>query len=128
MKAIYINRVLKIIVAVILLQTLFFKFTASQESVYIFSKLGVEPYGRIGSGIIELITSILLLIDKAKFYGAFMAMGTMLGAILGHVFVLGIEVNNDHGTLFVLALVTFISSSILVYRYKKDINFLPQNL
>ncbi len=128
MKAIYINRVLKIIVAVILLQTLFFKFTASDESVYIFSKLGVEPYGRIGSGIIELIASILLFIDKMKFYGAFIAMGTMLGAILGHVLVLGIEVNNDHGTLFALALVTFVSSSILVYRYRKDINFLPHNL
>lgn len=128
MKAIYINQALKIIVAVILLQTLFFKFTASEESVYIFPKLGVEPYGRIGSGILELIASILLFIDKMKFYGALMAVGTMFGAILSHLLVLGIEVNNDHGTLFALALVTFVSSSILAYRHKKDINFLPLNL
>ncbi|WP_300565912.1 DoxX family protein [Flavobacterium sp.] len=124
MKAIYINRGLKIVVAVILLQTLFFKFTASPESVYIFTKLGVEPYGRIGSGIVELITSVLLFVDRTRFYAAFTAMGTMFGAILSHVFILGIEVNNDHGTLFTLALVTFILSIILMYRYKKDIKFL----
>jgi putative oxidoreductase len=122
MKATYINRALKIIVAVILLQTLFFKFTGSEESVYIFTKLGVEPYGRIASGIIELIASVLLFIDKTKFYASCMAMGIMLGAILSHIFLLGIEINNDHGMLFALALLTFVSSFTLMYRYKKDIN------
>ena len=45
---------LRLIVAVILLQTLFFKFSAAKESVYIFSTLGMEPWGRIGSGVFEL--------------------------------------------------------------------------
>jgi len=124
MKAIYFNRVLKIVVAVILLQTLFFKFTASDESVYIFTTLGVEPYGRIGSGIIELIASILLFIDKTRIYALFVIMGTMLAALLSHLFILGIEVNGDNGTLFVLALITFVSSIVLMFRYKNDINFL----
>lgn len=124
MKTIYTNRILKITVAIILLQTLFFKFTASPESVYIFTKLGAEPYGRISSGIVELIASVLLFVDKIKFYAAFTAMGTMLVAIFSHLFLLGIEVNNDKGTLFILALVTFFSSLILMFRYKDDINFL----
>ncbi|TGD59664.1 DoxX family membrane protein [Flavobacterium humi] len=126
MKTIYINRILKIIVAIILLQTLFFKFTANPESVYIFTKLGIEPYGRIGSGIVELIASILLFVDKTRFYAAFTAMGTMLVAILSHLFVLGIEVNDDKGTLFILALITFFCSLLLMIRYKDDINFLKR--
>jgi hypothetical protein len=51
-------------------------------------------------------------------------MGTMLAAILSHLFILGIEVNNDGGTLFVLALITFVFSSVLVYRFRKDCHFL----
>lgn len=124
MKIIYINRTLKIVVAVILLQTLFFKFTGNPESVYIFSKLGAEPYGRIGSGIIELIASVLLFVDKTKFYAALTTMGIMFGAIVSHLFVLGIEVHHDGGTLFFLALITFLSSLILMYNYRKDIKFL----
>lgn len=113
----YILLLIKLIVAIILLQTLYFKFSGSPESVYIFKKLGIEPYGRIGSGIIELIASILLFINKTKFYAAIMATGTMLVAILSHLFVLGIEVMHDNGTLFILALVTFILSLFLVYTY-----------
>ena len=124
MKAIYINRGLKIIVAVILLQTLFFKFTASPESVYIFTKLGAEPFGRIGSGIIELLASILLFVDKTKFFAALTATGTMFGAIVSHLFLLGIEVMGDGGTLFILALITFLCSLILAYNYRKDVKHL----
>ena len=97
-----------VITAVILLQTLYFKFTAQPESVYIFSKLGLEPYGRIGSGILELITSILLLLPKTRVYGSVLGIGVISGAILSHLFVLGIEVQNDGGTLFLLALAVFI--------------------
>ncbi|MEO8517165.1 MAG: DoxX family protein [Flavobacterium sp.] len=124
MRTIYINRVLKIVIAVILLQTLFFKFTANPESVYIFTKLGAEPYGRIGSGIIELIASILLFTDKAKFFAALTAAGTMFGAIVSHLFLLGIEVMDDGGTLFILALITFLCSLILMYNYRNDIKHL----
>lgn len=120
----YILLIIKLIVAIILLQTLYFKFSGSPESVYIFEKLGIEPYGRIGSGIIELIASIFLFINKTKFYAAIMATGTMLVAILSHLFILGIEVMHDGGTLFILAAVTFVLSGILSVIYISDLKSL----
>jgi len=105
---------LRIVPAVILLQTLFFKFTASEESVYIFSRLGAEPYGRIGSGVIELAAAILLLIPRTTLFGAILAFGIMAGAIASHLLVLGIVVQDDCGTLFTLAIVTLVCSFILI--------------
>jgi len=86
---------LRIIVAIILLQTLRFKFTAHPDSVYIFSKVGLEPYGRIGIGIVELIAGILLLIPKTAWVGALLSLGVISGAIVMHLTKLGIEINND---------------------------------
>ena len=106
---------------VILLQTLFFKFTGAEESIYIFSTLGVEPWGRIGSGIVELIASILILIPKTTLIGALMALGTMTGALMSHLLILGIEVKNDGGTLFILAIIAFICSAILVFQNRDKI-------
>ena len=105
---------LRIVAAAILLQTLFFKFSGAEESVYIFSKLGMEPYGRIGSGIAELIAAILILIPKTTWMGALLACGIMSGAILSHLFVLGIAVENDGGLLFVLALIVLLSCIELI--------------
>ena len=112
--------IVKLIAVVILVQTLYFKFTAAEESVYIFSTLGIEPFGRIGSGIVELIASILILIPRTTLLGALMGAGTMLGAIFSHLFVLGIEVKNDGGELFTLAIITLLCCLILVFqnRYK----------
>jgi putative oxidoreductase len=101
-------------VAVILLQTLFFKFTGAEESVYIFTAVGAEPWGRIGSGVIELIASILLLIPAAAPIGAALAMASMAGAILTHLTLLGIEVKGDGGLLFALALTAFVGSAIVL--------------
>jgi hypothetical protein len=98
----------RLIAAGILLQTLYFKFTGAEESVYIFSKLGMEPVGRIGSGIAELIISLLLLYPKTAWLGALGGMGILAGAILSHLFVLGISVKDDGGLLFFLALIAFI--------------------
>lgn len=109
---------LRVVVAVVLLQTLYFKFTAAPESVYVFSKLGVEPYGRIATGIFELIAAILILVSRTSLVGALLGFGLMSGAIISHVFVLGIEVQNDGGTLFMLALLVFISCTILIYKDK----------
>ena len=117
----YILLVMKIIVAIILFQTLYFKFSGSAESVFIFQTLGIEPVGRIGSGITELIASILLFVDKTRFYAATTAAGTMFVAILSHVFLLGIEVMNDGGTLFILAVIAFILSVILSISYISDL-------
>lgn len=125
MKSVIFFWVLRIVVALILVQTLYFKFTASEESVYIFSSLGIEPYGRIGTGIAELITAILILIPRTSLFGAVMGCGVMLGAIFAHFFVLGIEVKNDGGTLFILALITFLCCVILVFKERtKLINLL----
>ncbi len=107
--------IIKLIAVVILLQTLYFKFTGAEESVYIFTTLGVEPYGRIGSGIIELVASILILIPRTTVYGAILGLGTMTGAIFSHLFVLGIDVKNDGGTLFILAIITFLCCAYLVF-------------
>lgn len=97
----------RIIAAAIMLQTLYFKFTAHPESVYIFSTLGIEPFGRIGSGIAELIASILLLIPTTAWMGAIMGLGVMAGAIVSHLTILGIDIRNDSGQLFYMALITF---------------------
>lgn len=105
---------LRIVASSILLQTLFFKFSGAEESIYIFSKLGMEPYGRIGSGIIELVAAALILIPKTTWMGALLACGIMSGAILSHLFILGIAVENDGGLLFVLALIVLLSCIELI--------------
>ena len=106
--------ILRFAVAIILLQTLYFKFTGSEESVYIFSTLGIEPYGRIGTGIAELLVVILILVARTTLIGAVMGCGVLLGAIFAHLFVLGIVVKNDGGTLFILALIAFLCCVALV--------------
>ncbi len=105
---------LRLVAAVIMLQTLFFKFTASEESVYIFTQTGMEPWGRIASGVVELIASILLLIPRTTWIGALLGIGVMSGALFFHLTVLGIEVQGDGGLLFVYALVVFIICAILL--------------
>jgi uncharacterized membrane protein YphA (DoxX/SURF4 family) len=120
--------VLRLIAALILLQTLFFKFTGAEESVYIFSQLGMEPWGRIGTGILELIASLLILFPKTTFLGAALAAGLMAGAIGSHLVKLGIEVRGDGGLLFIYALLVFISSLILLYLYREELSGFLKNL
>lgn len=121
MKANIITWIVKLTAVVILLQTLFFKFTGAEESIYIFETLGIEPFGRISSGVVELIASILILIPRTTLLGALLALSTMLGAIASHLFVLGIEVKNDGGLLFILASVTFACSLYLILINKNKI-------
>ena len=105
---------LQLAAAGILLQTLFFKFTAAEESVYIFTTLGAEPWGRIGSGILELVASLLLLVPATASLGALAALGVMAGAILSHLTVLGIDVKGDGGLLFGLAVIVFTCSAMVI--------------
>lgn len=100
----------RLIAAIILLQTLFFKFTGAPESVWIFETLGAGALGRIGSGIIELIVAILILTPKFTKLGSMGALATMSGAILSHLFILGIEVQGDGGLLFSLAIIFVLTS------------------
>ena len=119
--AVIASWVLQLIVAGILLQTLFFKFSGAAESVYIFSTLGAEPWGRIGSGIVELIAAILLLVPATTTIGAVIAIGVITGAILSHLTVLGIEVQGDGGLLFGLALTVFVASGVILLLRRGEI-------
>ena len=120
----YIERLLSIVAAIILLQTLYFKFTAAPVSVHIFSTLGIEPWGRIGTGVMELIAGVLLFIPRTSSYGAFLAFGIMAGAILSHILFLGIEVQGDGGNLFLLAMIVIICSIIVLALKKDEVNTL----
>jgi uncharacterized membrane protein YphA (DoxX/SURF4 family) len=117
----YVCWLLQLIVAGILLQTLFFKFTGAEESVYIFTQLGAEPWGRIGSGIVELIASVLLLLPRTITLGAILSLGTISGAILSHLTKLGIVVKDDGGLLFVLAVVVLMSSIGVLWMRRREI-------
>jgi len=126
----------RIVAAIILLQTLFFKFTAAPESVYIFTKLGafihsylpfasigtVEVSGRIGSGIMELIAVVLLLTPRFVWAGAILAMAATGGAIVSHLTFLGIEVQGDKGLLFFLAIAVFVTSAIALFLHRMQIS------
>lgn len=101
--------------AIVLLQTLFFKFNGAPESVYIFTTLGIEPIGRIGSGIAELISAILLIWDSKSLIGALLSAGVMVGAIISHVLILGFVIMNDGGLLFSLALLVFILNLVIIF-------------
>jgi hypothetical protein len=102
--------VLQLVTAGILFQTLFFKFSGAEESVYIFRTLGAEPWGRIGSGIVELAAVLLLVIPGTAAIGAVVAAGVISGAIASHLLILGIEVRGDGGLLFGLAVVVLVAS------------------
>ncbi len=117
----YVSIALQLIVAAILLQTLFFKFTGAEESVYIFTTLGAEPWGRIGSGLVELIASALLLLPRTVTLGAILSLGTISGALLSHLTKLGIVVQDDGGLLFGLALVVFVSSAAILWLRRREI-------
>ncbi|WP_259069496.1 DoxX family protein [Mucilaginibacter sp. X4EP1] len=118
--------ILRIAAAIIMLQTLYFKFTAAPESVYIFSTLGLEPWGRIGIGSLELLASILLIIPKTTSLGALLAVGVMAGALFAHLTKLGIVVQNDGGQLFILALIVFVTSAVLLLIFRKQlISYIP---
>ena len=118
-----ISRVLfivaRLLAALIMLQTLYFKFTGAEESIYIFSTVGMEPWGRYLVGVSELIASVLLLGAGTAVFGGVIAIGLMLGAVGMHLTILGIEVQGDGGYLFILALVVLLCSVYVVF-YKKE--------
>lgn len=113
--------IVKIIAALIMLQTLYFKFTGAEESVYIFSRLGMEPWGRIGTGVLELIASALILYPRTALIGALLGAGLMSGAIFFHLTKLGIAVRGDGGQLFIYALLVLLCCSLLLLINRKEI-------
>jgi uncharacterized membrane protein YphA (DoxX/SURF4 family) len=120
----YISWTARIIIAVILLQTLFFKFTGAEESKYIFTTLmgaEFEAVGRIGSGVVELVAAILLLIPSKAWLGSVVALGTISGAIFSHLTMLGIEVKGDGGLLFGLAVTVFVLSALVLLIHRREL-------
>ena len=122
--------ILRIVIAVILLQTLFFKFTGAEESKYIFTTLmgENEAVGRIGSGIVELLAVVLLFVPQTTWLGAILALGTMSGAIFSHLTKLGISVKDDGGLLFGLAITVFVLSLAVLFFHRRDIPLVGQML
>jgi putative oxidoreductase len=106
----------RILASLILVQTLYFKFSGAEESKYIFETVGMEPWGRIGVGTLELIAGVLLLINPLAWYGAALALGLMVGAIGMHLTFLGISVRGDGGYLFALAIAVAICSAYVLIR------------
>ena len=111
----------QVIAAVILGQTLFFKFTGAPEAVALFTKLGVEPFGRIGLGVVELIAVVLLLVPRTAALGGALTLGLMLGAVGSHLGPLGIEVEGDGGALFVMAVITLVAGALITWLRRRTL-------
>lgn len=115
---------LKLLITLIVGQTLFFKFSGAAESVYIFSTLGVEPWGRIILGTLELLSIVLLWIPKTTVYALLLIFGMMVGAVASHLFILGIQIMGDGGELFILGIVTWLASAVLLFTMREEIKTL----
>ncbi len=126
----FVSWAFQFIVALILLQTLFFKFTGAEESKYIFSTLlgDREAVGRIGSGVVELMTAALLLYPRTAWLGALLAVGTACGAILSHLTKLGVVVKDDGGLLFALALTVLVGGAVVLFLRRGDIPVVGRTL
>ena len=120
----YLIIILRLALAGFLFQTLYFKFAAHPDSVYIFTKIGMEPYGRIGIGVMELIASIMLLIPRTVWAGAVLAVGILAGAILMHLTLLGIDVQGDGGGLFYTGILLLVLALVIAWFYRKAIPIL----
>lgn len=114
--------IVRIVVALIFLQTLFFKFTGAPESIYIFQTIGMEPWGRIGSGVVELVAAVLLLLPRRAWIGAILGLVVISGAIFFHLTSLGIEVQGDGGTLFGLAIAVFVLCAVTLWIHRNAID------
>lgn len=111
---------LRVLAALIMLQTLYFKFTAHPQSVLLFTTLGMEPWGRIGTGVLELVASLLILYPRATGWGSLLGLGLMSGAIFFHLTKLGIKFDGDYG-LFTYAVLAFACCAALLAVYRKQV-------
>ena len=118
-----VSWICRVVAALILLQTLFFKFTGAEESVYIFTKVGLEPWGRYASGVAELFAAVLLLFPRTVWLGAIIAAGVMVGAIGSHLTKLGIVVKDDGGLLFALAIIVFAAALVTLFIHRRQLPF-----
>jgi len=117
----YLERTASIVAAILFLQSVYFKLIAAPGSVFIFTEIGIEPYGRIIIGILELIVGLLLIFRKTSLLGGILGLGFILGAIFTHLFVLGIEVQNDGVLLFGMAIVVLVSCIVTIFTQSKKL-------
>lgn len=118
----------RLVAVIIMLQTLYFKFSGAEESVYIFTRVGMEPWGRIGVGVLELVASLLIIVNRTAWLGALLALGLMGGAIMMHLTILGISVMGDGGQLFLYAVIVSLCSAFILLRNKDQIGELTKKL
>lgn len=123
-KASIIAWIAQIAAVVILGQSLFFKFTAHPESVAIFTDIGLEPFGRYLTGVVELIASVLLLRSVTANYGALLGFGTMVGAIAGHFTQIGWE--GARGELGIMAIVVLLCCTVVLYIRRSNLPILKR--
>jgi hypothetical protein len=116
-----LDQAARLVAAGILGQTLFFKFSGAAESRWIFETLGVEPWGRLGTGALEAVAVVLLLLPRTAALGALLATGLMAGAIGSHLTLLGVEVQGDGGLLFALACVTAACGAGVALRRRSEV-------
>jgi hypothetical protein len=116
-----VSWIAQVVAAGIMAQTLFFKFTGAEEAKYIFTTLGVEPWGRIGTGVAELVAAVLLLVPRTAAIGAVVTLGLMVGAIGSHLTKLGIVVKDDGGLLFTLGVITFVCAGVVLVIRRKSL-------
>ena len=116
-----ISWIAQITAAVILGQSLFFKLTGAPEAVQLFTALGVEPWGRLTVGAVELVTVVLLLVPRTSAFGAIVALGLMIGAIGSHLTVLGIDLQGDGGALFAMAWIVLAASLTVAILRRREI-------
>ena len=121
-----ISWICRIVAALILAQTLFFKFTGAEESIYLCIKVGFEPWGRYGSGVAELAAAILLLTPRFAWAGALLALGVISGALVSHLTVIGIVVKDDGGLLFGMAITVFVASAVTAMLHHRQIPVFSQ--
>ncbi|KXF81619.1 hypothetical protein [Enterovibrio coralii] len=132
----YVKWGLSAFIAFVFIQSLFFKFSGSPETEFIFGTLGewsglawFGQYGAYMVGVTELIASVLLF-TRFHAFGALLAIGTMTGAIFFHLFTpigvaqpafdaAGQVVGNDGGTLFVMACLVWLSAAFLLYQTRR---------
>ena len=140
--AVVVGWVLRLVAAVILLQTLFFKFTGAPESVYIFTKFSEflghlaepifgtnfaamvahsEAFSRVSSGVMDLVAAVLLIWPRYPWAGAILALAATAGAIASHLTFLGIEVQGDRGLLFGLAITVVVCSLGVLGLYRTQL-------
>ena len=122
-----ISWILRIIAALIMVQTLYFKFTGAPESIKLFTTIGMEPWGRIGTGIMELISALLLIIPRTKVIGAGLGLGLMGGALFFHLSNPAVGIYEDGSPLlFIYACTVFVCCAILLAIHFKELKtFLP---